>query len=186
MTSIASLWMPIVVSTVLVFVVSSLAHMVFTYHRRDYRQLPNEDETLDFLRRLGLARGYYFFPYCGSSKEMGSPEMLKKHTEGPVGTLTVMPSGPPAMGKFLGQWLGFLLVVGIFVAYVVGRSHPAGTAFLTIFRFAGATSFMAYGLGNVVDSIWKGQPWANTCRAVADGLVYSLVTGGAFGWLWPH
>ena len=46
-------------------------------------------------------------------------------------------------------------------------------------------AFAAYSLSNVVDSIWKGQPWANTVRAVADGTVYALLTGLTFRLLWP-
>ena len=49
----------------------------------------------------------------------------------------------------------------------------------------GTTAFLAYGLANIVDSVWKAQPWGTTVRHMVDGLVYSLLTAGAFGWLWP-
>jgi hypothetical protein len=45
---------------------------------------------------------------------------------------------------------------------------------------------MAYGLGNLSNSIWKGQPWSMTIKEVIDGLVYALLTAGTFGWLWPR
>ncbi|HEX5758700.1 MAG TPA: hypothetical protein VF121_05860 [Thermoanaerobaculia bacterium] len=185
MIPILELWLPIVVSAVLVFVVSSLLHTLLTYHRRTYKPLPNETETLEALRRAGLTPGFYFFPYAAGSKEMGSPEMQEKYRQGPVGSLTVMPNGPPAMGKHLALWLGFLLLVGIFVAYLAGRTLAPGTEYLEVFRLAGTTAFLAYGVGQLVDSIWKGMPWRNTLIAVADGLVYSLLTAGVFGWLWP-
>ena len=55
-----------------------------------------------------------------------------------------------------------------------------------VFRVAGTAAFMAYGLGNLSNGIWKGQPWGMTLKEAADGLVYGLLTAGTFGWLWPH
>ena len=43
MAMLAQLWLPIVLSAVGVFVASSLIHMLFKWHNRDYRKLPNED-----------------------------------------------------------------------------------------------------------------------------------------------
>lgn len=186
MIPIFSLWAPILVSAVLVFFASWLLHMLLTYHRRDVRQLPDEPGTVEALRRGGLEPGLYVFPYCAKPKEMGSPEMQEKYKKGPIGLLTVLPSGPPNMGKHLGLWFGFCLLVGIFVAYLAGRFLPAGTEYLEVFRFTGTLAFMAYAMGEITDSIWKGQPWGNTLRAIVDGLVYSLLTAGSFGWLWPE
>lgn len=185
MVTIPDLWLPIVVAAVLVFLVSSVLHMALTYHRRDYRGLPREDEALAALRGQGLAPGVYVLPYCETGKEMSSPEMQEKLRLGPVGMLIVRPSGPVVMGKFLGLWFGYCLLVSLFVGYLTGRTVPPGTEYLEVFRVAGTAAFMAYGLGPIVDSIWKSIPWSNTLRGVADGLLYALVTAGAFGWLWP-
>jgi hypothetical protein len=186
MVSIASLWLPIVVSAVLVFVVSSLMHMVLKFHQKDYKKLPNEDEALAVLRKATLPPGLYHFPHCAEMKEMGSPEMKAKLEQGPVGFLAILPSGPPAMGKFLGIWFGYLLLVGFFLAYVAGRSLGAGTDYLAVFRLVGAVAFMTYGLSEIVQSVWRGAPWSNTFRGMFDGLLYALVSAGAFGWLWPR
>lgn len=186
MVPIAALWLPIVVAAVVVFLASSLIHMVLPIHKSDYRKLPREAETLDQLRPQNLAPGVYHFPYCASSKEMGSAEHLEKLRQGPVGILTIRPSGPVKLGGFLGQWFVFLLLVGLFAAYLAGRTLAPGTHYLAVFRVVGATSFMAYGLGNIVNSIWMGQPWSSTCKHVLDGLIYALLTAGVFGWLWPH
>ena len=56
MHSIVTLWLPILVSAVIVFVVSSIIHMVLRYHSGDYRQLPSEDEVMDALRRFNIPR----------------------------------------------------------------------------------------------------------------------------------
>ena len=40
MTPLSALWLPIVLSAVIVFVASSIMHMVLPYHRSDYHKLP--------------------------------------------------------------------------------------------------------------------------------------------------
>lgn len=186
MISIAELWMPIVVSAVAVFVVSSILHMVLQYHRADYKRIPNESEALAGIAKANLAPGYYQFPSCDSMKEMGAPEMQEKFRRGPVGMLTVMPNGPMSMGKYLGGWFVYCLLVSFFLAYLAGRTLAPGIDYLVVFRVVGTAAFLAYGLSNIVNSIWAGVPWSNTVRATIDGLIYALVTAGCFGWLWPR
>ena len=38
-----SLWLPVMISAVVVFVASSIIHMALKYHKADYKSLPNED-----------------------------------------------------------------------------------------------------------------------------------------------
>ncbi len=184
--SIVSLWVPILVSSVFVFVVSSVLHMALTYHRRDYRGLSKEAEALDAIRLSNPEPGLYFFPHQADFKELKKPEVIAKFVKGPVGFLTIRPSGPPTMGKELGLWFGFSLLIGLSCAYLAGRTLGPGTAYLQVFRVTGTAAFLAYGYGHILDSIWKGQPWGNTARGLFDALVYSLVTAGVFGWLWPR
>ncbi|MCZ6725781.1 MAG: hypothetical protein O7A98_00320 [Acidobacteria bacterium] len=184
MIPILSLWLPILVAAILVFIVSSILHMVFKYHHKEFRQLPEEESTLEALRQAGVTPGLYHFPHCATMKEMGSPDMLEKYERGPVGLLTVMPSGTPAMPKLLTLWFLYSLLVGVFVAYVTGRTLGADAEYLAVFRLAGTIAFMTYGLSQLVDSIWKGAPWSATAKGVSDGLLYALVTAGTFGWLW--
>ena len=185
MVSLASLWLPILLSAVIVFFASFVMHMLLPYHRGDYRQLPEEDKLLTAMRSAGLARGLYRFPF-GTFKEMKSPAMLEKFKQGPVGTLTTFSSGPPNMPKLLGMWFAYSLIVGFFVAYLVGHTVAAGAPYPAVFRVAGTAAFMSYGLGQLINSIWKGQPWGVTVKEVVDGLVYGLLTAGTFGWLWPR
>ena len=185
MVPLTALWLPIVLSAVIVFVASSIIHMVLPYHRRDYRQLPDEDKALATLRGVSLSKGLYIFPYC-THKNMKSPEVVEKYKQGPVGMLTVFPSGAPNMGKFMGMWFVFCLIVGFFVAYLTGRTVLPGAHYLRVFRVAGTAAFMAYGLGTLSNGIWKGQPWGMVLKETFDGLVYGLLTAGTFGWLWPR
>jgi hypothetical protein len=185
MVPLTDLWLPILLSAVIVFVASSIMHMLLPYHRSDYQRLPDEDSVLAALRAAGLKRGLYIFPFC-THNEMKSPAVIEKYKQGPVGMMTVLPNGPPAMPKFLGLWFGYCLLVGLFVAYLSGRTLAPGTHYLEVFRVAGTAAFLAYGLGHLSNGIWKGQMWSTTIKEVVDGLIYGLLTAGTFGWLWPR
>jgi len=185
MDFLAALWLPILLSAVIVFIASSIIHMVLPYHKSDYRQLPDEDKLLAALRPAGLQKGLYVFPYC-THQNMKSPEIQEKYKQGPVGFLTVFPSGPPAMPKFMGLWFAYCLIVSFFVAYLTAHTVAPGASYRAVFRVAGTAGFMAYGLGTLSNGIWKGQPWSNVIKEAVDGLIYALLVAGTFGWLWPH
>ena len=185
MVSLASLWLPIVLSAVIVFVGSSIMHMLLKYHRSDYNKIPDEDKFLASLRPSNLKPGLYVFPHC-EPKDMKSPAAMEKYKQGPVGFLTIIPNGQPALGKFLVQWFGFCLVVGFFVAYLAAHTIPFGTSYPAVFRVVGTAAFLCYGLAHISNGIWKGQRWSSTMKEVIDGLVYGLLTAGTFGWLWPR
>lgn len=185
MPPLSALWLPIVLSAVIVFIASSIMHMVLPYHRSDYKRLPDEEKVLAGLRGAGLSRGLYIFPFT-NHKEMKSPAVVEKYNQGPVGMMTIFPSGPPVMPKFLGQWFGYCLLISFFVAYLTAHTVPAGTYYLAVFRVVGTAAFLAYGLGTISNGIWRGQPWSFVIKEVIDGLVYALLTAGTFGWLWPR
>ncbi len=182
---LSALWLPILLSAIFVFVASSIMHMLLPYHRNDYGKLPEEDKVLAALRGVNLTPGLYVFPHC-THKDMKSPALIEKQKLGPVGFMTVLHSGPPAMPKFLIQWFVFCLVIGFFVAYLAGHTVAPGANYLVVFRVVGTAAFLAYGLGNLSNGIWKGQPWSVTIKEVIDGLVFGLLTAGTFGWLWPR
>jgi hypothetical protein len=184
MVSLGSLWLPILLSAVFVFIASAIIHMVLKYHNKDYKQLSNEGAVRAAMR--GSSPAQYIVPYCPEMKAMETPEMKQKYTEGPVAVVNILPTGVPSMGKSLTQWFIFTLVISLFLAYVAAHSIPAGAPYLQVFRIVGAAGFLAYGLGQIQQSIWWGKPWKNTWKDVFDGLVYGLVTAGTFGWLWPR
>ncbi len=185
MVSLTALWLPIVLSAVAIFIASSVIHMVFKYHNSEYSQLPDEDSVLAAMRSAKTSPGFYSFPYAADMKEMGSPELMEKYTAGPVGTVNINPSGPPAMGKHLAQWFAYTLFVGFFAAYIASRTLGPGTHYLQVFRVVGATCFMGYAFAHFSDAVWKTKPWSMTFKHVVDGLVYALLSAGIFGWLWP-
>jgi hypothetical protein len=181
-----ALWMPILLSAIFVFVVSSIIHMVLPYHRTDFRKLPSEDDVMESLRKFDIPPGDYVMPCPGSPKEMGSPEYQEKTNKGPVAFITVMPSGRQTMGKSLALWFLYSVGVGILAAYVAGRALEPGAHDLSVFRFAGATAFIGYAVALWQNSIWYKRSWMATLKSNFDGFVYALVTAGTFGWLWPN
>ena len=185
MVPLMALWMPILLSAVLVFVASFIIHMVLPYHHGDMRKAPAEDQLLEALRKSGVSPGDYVIPRPESHAQMKTPEFMEKMKRGPVVFMTVMPGGSGAMGKSLVQWFSFCVVVGIFTAYVTGRALGPGTEYLRVFRLAGCTAFMGYALAIWQNSIWYKRAWSTTLKSSFDGLVYGLLSAGAFGWLWP-
>ncbi len=185
MIPLTDLWMPILLSAVFVFVVSSVIHMVIPIHKNDMSLLPNEDKVMESLRSLGVGPGDYMFPRACSMKDMGTPEMVEKMRKGPIGTMTILPPGPIAMGKCLVQWFLYSILVGAIAGYVGTLALPAGTDYATVFRVTGTAAILGYAVGNFPNSIWKGVKWGTTFKFVFDGVLYGLVTGGTFGWLWP-
>jgi hypothetical protein len=90
------------------------------------------------------------------------------------------------MGPQLAQWFVFLVLVSLFAGYVAGAALGPGVEYLSVFRFAGTTAFVAYTLGFYPQSIWYRRSWAMQLKNTFDGLVYALLTAGVFGWLWPR
>jgi len=186
MVPVMSLGVPIVLSAGIVFVASSVIHMVLPYHRNDLRKLPKEDEVMAALRRFNIPPGDYVVPHAGSPAGMKQPEFVEKMKKGPIVFMTLAPGGPPSMGKSLLLWFLYSVVVSVFAAYIAGRAVAPGAHYLEVFRFAGCSAFMAYSLALLQNSIWYKRNWGMTLKTMFDGLVYGLLTAGTFGWLWPR
>ncbi len=186
MVPIMSLWLPILVSAVFVFILSSLVHMVFGYHANDFKKVPEESTFADSIRKLNIPTGQYMYPFASSMKEMNSPEHQERVKQGPGVMFTIWPGGKPNMGANLSQWFLYSVVVGIFAAYVAGRALGPEAHYLAVFRFAGVTAFACYAVAGWQESIWYKRPISVSLKNTFDGLLYALVTAGTFGWLWPR
>ena len=186
MVPVMSLWLPILVSAVIVFVASSIIHMVLPYHRSDFGKVPAQDDLMEAMRKFNIPPGDYLVPRAGSMKEMKDPAFVEKMKKGPVVFMTVFPSGSFGMGAQLTQWFVYCLVVGALAAYVAGRAVGPGSPYLAVFRFAGVAAFTCYAVALWQNSIWYRRAWSATFKLTLDGLVYALLTGGTFGWLWPR
>jgi hypothetical protein len=184
MVALASLWLPIVVSAVAVFVLSSIVWMVLPYHKTDWKGVANEPAFLEALRAQKLAGGMYMFPFCAPA-DMKKPEVKARFEQGPWGSITVL-ANKPNMGRSLPLWFCFIVVVAIFVAYVVGHFNGTGAEHKTIFRFATAMAWIVFGGSYLPTWIWEGKPGSYAAKGIFDGLLYSLVIGGVFASMWPH
>jgi len=185
MVPITSLVLPILLSAVFVFLASSIIHMVLRYHAKDFRGVPDEDGMQDAFRQMKVAPGDYCVPYAGSMDAMKSPAFIEKVTKGPVVTMTVSAGGSMNMGGQLMQWFLYSVVISFVTAYLTGRVLQPGTDYLQVFRVAGTVTFMGYAMALPPMSIWYKRNWGTTFRSMLDGLLYALLTGGTFGWLWP-
>ena len=185
MVQLTSLWLPILLSAAAIFFLSFLMWMVLPHHRKDHAALPDEDGAMRYLRGQGLRPGLYVFPHCKDAQAMKDPEWVKKQQEGPSGTLIVTPPGACNMGAALGKWFLLLLVICTVTAYVATIALPAGADYLLVFRLVGSTLLLAFCSNVFSDAIWKSHPRRPVLMHVLDGVLYALVAGGIFGWLWP-
>lgn len=178
---IAELWMPILASSVLIFIMSAMVWMFLPWHKTDFKK-PNNEETLRSALN-GYAPGYYMVPYCTDPAELKNDEVARKYIDGPQGFVTIVPNGLPNMAPKLILSFLYYLMVGVICAYFVTRTTNIDSSYLEVFRIAGATAWIAYGIAYIQDSVWFGRPWSLTIKSLFDALLYALLTGGVFGWL---
>ena len=185
MVPLMSLWMPIVVAAVLVFLMSSVIHMFLTYHRSDFSPVSDENGVMDALRPFGLPPGEYVVPHAGSPAAMKSDEYQGKVNTGPVFFMTVFPNGMFNMGKSLMLWFVYSLVVGVFCALVAGTTIGPGADYRVVFHIVALTAFAGYVLAGWQNTVWYNRKVSTSLKNSFDGALYALLTAGAFGWLWP-
>lgn len=182
MVTLSMLWLPILLSAVFIFIASNILWMALPFwHRPDYGRLPEEKAVQDAL--VNAKSGQYIVPCVDWGKL--SPEEREAMGTRPAALMLVRNPGKFQMGKSLGAWFAYAVVIAIFVAYLTGHTKPAGTPYLEIFRVAGTAAFLAFGFRGIPDSVWYGKPWIVAFKEMIDGLVYSLLVAGTFGWLWP-
>jgi hypothetical protein len=185
MVSLTSLWMPILVSAVAVFLASFVTHMLLKYHWADYGKVPAEQELMEAMRRYSVPPGDYMVPKPDSMAALQSPAFKEKLQRGPVFFATFFPNGERNMGAQLGLWFVFAAVVSLFAGYVATLSVPAGARYLDVSQVVSTTAFMGYTLARWADVIWYHRSVGTALRYTFDGLLYGFITGGVFGWLWP-
>ncbi|NIL93724.1 MAG: hypothetical protein GTO71_04645 [Woeseiaceae bacterium] len=178
---IIDLWLPILVSAAVCWVMSAIIWTVLKYHNRDYAQTADEEAVRAALK--GNRPGFYLLPYCVDPAELKNEDVKRKYEEGPLAYITMLPSGVPTMGAKLIAQIAFFIAVGIVCAYFVSRTLGPEADYLATFRVAGAVAFLANSFAYIPESIWFGRPWPMTVKSFVDALLYGLLTGGVFGWL---
>jgi hypothetical protein len=185
MLSLLSLWLPIVVSAVVVFIASSVIHMVLKYHASDFHEVPSEHDVMEALRRFSIPPGEYVMPRPESMAAMKSPAFAEKMARGPAAILTIRKDRSVNMGRPLRQWFIYCLFMSLFAAYITNLAVGPGTEFRVVFRIASCAAFICYGLALWQNTIWYERSWVTTLKSNIDALIYGFLTGGVFAWLWP-
>lgn len=184
MTALIDLWMPIVASALVVFILSALAWTALPHHKGDVKHCPQQDGLTDAIKSLGIAPGNYMFPCCENPKDHSSDEFKAVNDAGPWGSLNLW-SAKPNMGKNLGLTFILVLVISVMVGYITGLSRHPGAEFAQVFRVATTVAFMCHVLGGGLNGIWFGKSLRFFITDAVDGLVYSFATGAIFAWFWP-
>jgi hypothetical protein len=184
MSILLAIWLPTIVAAIAVFVASSIMHMVIRWHQRDEAKIPNEDAVADALR--GLPPGEYRFPYAASMDEMKSAAFQEKAARGPMGRLGIY-GGDMASGfrNALLMWFVYCLVATFIAGHVAYAALGRATDGHDVFHATALTAFAGFGLGVAQQSIWGPKKWWPTIKSLIDALIYAIVTGLVFVWLWP-
>lgn len=185
MVSFAQLLLPLIAAAVLVFVASSLIHMVFKWHNPDYQKLGNEDEVMAAIRKGMSGGGQYAIPHCMDMKQMQTPEMQKKLEDGPTGFIVVRGPGKPGVGKPLALWFALTLLVSGVAGCILATTLGPGAARGQVLHIAGLISFAAFAVGSVSDAIWFARPWRAVGKDLLDAVIYAGIIGGTYAVLWP-
>lgn len=185
--ALGSLWLPIVLSAVACFAAGFVLWVVLPHHRSDWSPLPDEAAAMDALSGQSPAPGMYLMPHPGPDKNpQANPEWIARVQGGTPAYVTVLPKAQMLnMGPTLAKNFGYLLLMGVFVAYVGGATLPAGTDYLHVFQVTGAVALIGHSMGAFPKAIFWGWTLSAATKEFLDGVVYALVTAGVFGWLWP-
>jgi hypothetical protein len=185
MVTLAQLWLPILLSAVFVFFASSLLNMLLRFwHASDYKGFANEDEVVAAIRKGDASPGMYMLPYC-KPEAMKEPATQEKFKSGPVGLVFLRRPGPMNILPSLVQWFTFCLFVSFFVAMLASHALPSGVPHEHVLHYFASLAVMAYSFGVIPDAIWWGHPWRSAVKHIIDGIIYAMITGFTFAWLWP-
>jgi hypothetical protein len=188
MSFLAQLWLPIVVSAVLVFVLSAATHMLLPARKTEWGRLAKEGDVQAALR--GLTPGLYAFPASSTPGENPTPEDMKRWAAGPSGWLSLVPAGPINMGRNLGLSLLMNLFVSFTAAYIATLTLGSVPLQLfpherVVFRVISTIGFIAYFAGPIYEAIWYWKPFRSLAMGAVDALLYGLAMGVTFSMMWP-
>lgn len=184
MISVAQLWLPLLIASVVVFFASAIMWMVLPHHKKDILFLGEEESKfLDTLKGLNLKPGSYMYPGC-ELKDLKTDAGKAKWDAGPWGTLMVS-STKPNFGMNLVKTFIVYTIITLFVAYITGLSVAAGSEYMHVFRVAGTTAILGHCMGGLVNDFFLGKPARFIATCFFDSLVYALITAGIFASMWP-
>ena len=179
------LWLPILLSAVVIWVISAIVWMALPHHKQDFIALPDEDGFMDYVRKSGIKPGNYVFPDFRDPKAMKSEKIQKALEEGPVGHLSVWPTPVTMGGKLVATFIVYL-VVSTLIAYLTRVALSGPAPFAKVFQVAGTAGILAYCFSFIPNAVWFGSYKRTIVANIVDGIVYGLITGAIFAWRWPQ
>ncbi len=185
MTEFTALGLPIILTSIFIFIASAVIHTAMPWHKDDFAPVPDEDATRAAIGALRIPPGDYLMPKPASAAEMKSVEYKAKLKQGPVMLFTMLPNGDIPMGPIFIKWMAYLIVVTAFVALLAGAALPPGAHHTMVWHTTGGIAFMAYGVALPQASIWYQRKWSTTLKGLFDAAIYGVITALVFGWLWP-
>ena len=182
---LVSLWLPILLSAVAVWIVSAVVWMALPHHKNDFIALPDEDGFMDDLRKRGIKPGNYVFPDFRKRDSMETDKVKNALQQGPVGHLSLWQPPLTMGGKMIGTFIVYL-VVSALIAYLARVALPTPAPFAKVFQVVATAGVLAYSFSFIPNSIWFGSYKRTIAAGFIDGIVYGLITGAIFAWRWPH
>ena len=170
-----------------VWIASALAWMIVGHHKNDNPALPNEQEVIDTIKGWNLPPGEYMFPDFRRCKGMTKEQkqaMYENMQKSPMGILRVW--GKISMGGNMLWTFVVCLVVSTLIAYLGWSALPhAGSSFAHTFQVLGTAGILAYCFASFPGDIWFQRSRRAMTTNFIDGVVFGLIPGAVFAWLWP-
>ena len=176
-----SLFFPVLLTTVALFISGFLCWAILPNHKPDWQKLPNEDEFLDAIAELNLPRGNFAYPHAMDQQSMESDTYKRAVERGTFGTVQVWGEAPK-MGTNLIRQVVYLLVTNSCLAYLSTLALPAGADFMQVFRFVATAALLTFTVAVVPGTIWFKN---RLTGYLIDGVIQAVIVGAIFGSMWP-
>lgn len=183
--NLMTLWLPILLSAVAVWIAAAVVWMALPHHKNDFIRLPEEEGFMDAVVRLGIRPGNYVFPDFRGREAMKSERVCKALEHGPVGHLSLWQPPLGMGGKMVGTFIVYL-VVSALIGYLAVVTLPRGAEFARVFRVVGTAGVLAYSFAFIPNGIWFGAYRRTIVAGIVDGVAFGVITGAIFAWLWPQ
>jgi hypothetical protein len=184
------LWLPILLSGVGVWIASAVCWMAIGHHKKDRDAIPGgrEQELMDAITKLGIGPGNYGFPDFCQHDDLPRKERMEKmkalYDRRPYGTLRVW--GEMNMGVNMFVTFLFYLVTSAVIAYLAWAVLPTGTPFAKVMQVVGTAGVLAYCFASFPGDVWFQTKRRAMVMNLIDGVIFGLMTGAIFAWLWPR
>jgi hypothetical protein len=184
MTVLAHLWLPILLSAIVVFALSAASHMVLPWRRNEWGRITDAGALQGAVR--GLAPGQYGFPAAPDQKQQMTKEWQDRWAAGPSGWLTLARPGPMSMGRNMALSLLVFLFVAFVDAYLTAHMVGSPVRFYSLARVVFTVAFLSFAVGPIFNSIWYSRPWRAYLSDLVDAVLFSAAMAVVFGLLWPR